>query len=483
MSGCRPVIFAAAFLLWGGVPARGATPQDVSEPSVNLVLKEGRPLSVTIDQRVMLRRVGQPISGTVSEPVYAYDRIVVPAGATVTGRVAKLEGPSRASRALMMAGGDFTPARRVTVEFDTLILPDGQRRSISTVVTNETGRVKRQVTGGTKPPAKAAAKTAKAPPSSQAGQAKAEVVSWAKQEVERKKRQTTQKATDALAAIKQPDKIGRVKGRLGEMLLARLPYHPQFLNKGTTYTLAMTSPLDFGVAPPTARAPIEMAPAPDSVLNARLVTALDSSKTPRGTPVKAVLTQPVFSADNQLILPEGAELSGEVTFAKKAGRMRRNGRLRFLFESVSTSDREPTTLLAALNSVDASENDHIVVDEEGGVRVTNSNTRFIEPAVSALLLREALSRRRGRSNPGGGGVSGAAATAGKTGLKSIGGAIGFGMVGAVVSQYSAPAAIVFATIGSARTFYTNVFGKGKEVSFQADTPIQLQLASGSGPLE
>ena len=438
------------------------------EAPFSLVLREGRPLSVTLDKRVMIGRVGQPIVGTVTESVYVYDRIVVPAGATISGRVAKLESPSKASRAWTMAGGDFTPRRRVVIEFDTLILPDGQRRSIDTAVTNETGRVGRQVAGGTKKPAKTPAKSSKAPPSSQTDQAKAEVVSWAKQELERKKRQTTQRVTGGLAAIRQPDRMERLR----EALLNRLPYHPQFLNKGTTYTVEMTSPLDFGVVTPSERAPVETAPAPDGLLNARLVTAVDSSKTPRGTSIKAVLTQPVFSAANQLILPEGAELAGEVTFAKKAGRLRRNGHLRFLFESVSTPDRGETPLLASLNSVDAIEGDHIVVEEEGGVRVTNSKTRFIEPALSALLLREALSRQRHR-NPGGG-----VASAGTVGIRGVGGAIGFGTIGAVLSQFSAPAAIAFGTIGSARTFYTNVFGKGTDVSFQADTPIQLKLAPG-----
>src|SRR5206468_78565 len=125
------------------------------------------------------------------------------------------------------------------------------------------------------------------------------------------------------------------------------------------------------------RAPAEAKPVPDSVLNVRLVTALDSSKTPRGTPITAVLTEPVFSADRQLVLPEGAELAGEVTFTKQASRFHRNGQLRFLFESVRLPGQEPTTMLASLESVDASED--VAVDEEGGVTVTNSATRFIEP--------------------------------------------------------------------------------------------------------
>ena len=49
------------------------------------------------------------------------------------------------------------------------------------------------------------------------------------------------------------------------------------------------------------------------MLTAKLATTIDSAKTPRGAAITAVLTQPVFSADHHLILPEGTLLTGEVT--------------------------------------------------------------------------------------------------------------------------------------------------------------------------
>ena len=38
--------------------------------------------------------------------------------------------------------------------------------------------------------------------------------------------------------------------------------------------------------------------------------------------------------------------------------------------------------------------------------------------------------------------------------------------------------VAFGFVGLARSVYTNVFGKGRELHFQADTPIQVQLAPG-----
>src|SRR6202051_4405644 len=122
--------------------------------------------------------------------------------------------------------------------------------------------------------------------------------------------------------------------RLKDAAVQQLPYHPQYLARGTVYEAELSSPLSFGRAVPAIAAPAGTAPAPGSILTARLATTLDSSRTPRGTPFQAVITETVFSADHRVILPEGTILSGEVTLARPARRFHRNGKLRFLFESV-----------------------------------------------------------------------------------------------------------------------------------------------------
>ena len=55
---------------------------------------------------------------------------------------------------------------------------------------------------------------------------------------------------------------------------------------------------------------------------------------------------------------------------------------------------------------------------------------------------------------------------------------GFGVIGAIVGQLSRPVAIAVSAVGVARTLYTNIFAKGREVTFKADTPIQVRLAPG-----
>ena len=67
-------------------------------PSVALTIATGRQLDIVVDQRVVIKRVGQPINGMIVQPVYAYDRVVVPAGTRVTGHIAALDSPSKITR-------------------------------------------------------------------------------------------------------------------------------------------------------------------------------------------------------------------------------------------------------------------------------------------------------------------------------------------------------------------------------------------------
>jgi hypothetical protein len=183
----------------------------------------------------------------------------------------------------------------------------------------------------------------------------------------------------------------------------------------------------------------------------------------------------VFSADQRLILPEGTELRGEVTFTKAAKGFRRNGQLRFLFETVHLPERGPEKLLAALHST-ALSGDNVSIDEEGGTRITNPKTRFIAPVLSLFAAHAATNRdvidagEIGNAAP----IDGA-----NVGGRAIAGFFGLGAVGMAVAQISRPVATTLGLIGVAETVYRNLVARGSEVVFPADTPIQLQLSPGS----
>lgn len=139
-----------------------------------------------------MQRVGQPITATVVEPVYAYDRIVIPKGAQVVGRIAAMPQPSKASRARAMLSGDFSPHRALQIEFDA-VMRNGVAVPMRTIAANETPHAARQVA----------------------------------------------RAADVVSAAKEPGRVARLK----EWAVERLPYHPQVLRKGTEYDARLLASL------------------------------------------------------------------------------------------------------------------------------------------------------------------------------------------------------------------------------------------------
>src|SRR5665213_1754341 len=116
----RLTIAFVALCGWGAV-SRPACAAD----RIELISPPGTALRVAIDETIALTRVGQAVHGTLVEPLYAYDRIVLSAGARVVGHVAALEDPSRAARLRSWSNGRFSPNHRITVVFDTVVRDDG----------------------------------------------------------------------------------------------------------------------------------------------------------------------------------------------------------------------------------------------------------------------------------------------------------------------------------------------------------------------
>src|SRR5260370_39891111 len=85
-----------------GNPVQSAPPQTVA-----LTVAKGAPLQVALDQEVRLKRVGQPFHARIVEPVYAFDRIVVPTGSAIVGEVTKIETLSGGQLTLAALNADF----------------------------------------------------------------------------------------------------------------------------------------------------------------------------------------------------------------------------------------------------------------------------------------------------------------------------------------------------------------------------------------
>lgn len=430
----RSILLLLALLLATGWPLRAQETYPV-----DLVVAAGRPLRVALDDRIRVRRVGQAVTGTLVDPIYAYDRVVLPAGTKVAGRVEALEGPSRGVRLRALLSLDFSPPRRVRLRFDSVVSSEGVTIPIETEVKSATERLVVQARSGTKAKGVAA----------RAGQ------------------QVADRAKRAVAAIKEPGRMQRVK----QFVVGGLPYHPQYMRAGTVFTAVLSSPLSFGTVNGTLPAEAGTAPAPDTILRARLVTPLDSATTPKGTVVQAAVIEPVFSSDHRLILPEGTLLSGEVTFAKGARRFHRNGQLRFLFESVKVPEQAEESLRASLYSVQVGGGERLLLDDEGGATILGSKKRFVAPALGSVALAATLHSGLDYNTDG----LGPETQYGMFESQAVGGFLGFGLVGAGLSKLSHPVAIGLGAVGLARSLFAAVAGKGRNVSFPADTVMEVQL--------
>jgi hypothetical protein len=430
------------------------------DSQISLTVTAGRPLEVVIEQRTTIKKIGQPVTGTLVEPLYAYDRVVVPAGTKVLGHVAAFETPSKVARARAILSGDLTPLRHIVLQFDTLVFDDGHRVDMRTAVKTEIPHLKRTSTPA--PPADEESRN-----TGIVHRTEHEAASHIKQAIESAKQQER----DILAEITEPGRTARLK----QALVERLPYHPTAISAGTGYEAELLAPLDFGLTNPSEPAAADARPAPSSILNVRLITALDSSKTPRGTEVRAVLTEPVFTPDHQLVLPEGTTLEGEVTLATRSRWFHRNGQLRFIFERVKAPMHDAAPLMASLESVHASGDDQLALDDEGGVTATNSKTRFIAPTLALLALHGNLDRHE-HADPDG---DGHMIHDNNPGAVTAGGFFGLGILGIPLSHMAPPIGLTLSIMGASRTVYRNIVAKGREVQFPADTIMQLQLAPGS----
>jgi len=137
--------------------------------------------------------------------------------------------------------------------------------------------------------------------------------------------------------------------RLKEFAVAQSPYRRQYVQPGTRFVAELEGPLDFGATTRTSEQLVAVGnePVPDSTLKARLVAEISSATATRGTPVTAVLTEPLYSPTHQLILPANSRLIGQVVKAKSARKLHHNGELRVIFERIETSD-EAVQALAQL---------------------------------------------------------------------------------------------------------------------------------------
>ena len=433
--------------------AASAAAADAAQP-VALTVPKGVPLHLALTQKVAIKNAGVPVEGQVVEPVYVFDHLVIPAGSRVTGRVTKVESASRGRRAMAIANGNFTPLRTAHVDFDTLVLKDGTRVPLYSIAIQGAPRMVHLEAGENGKKKKG-----------RAGQA----VEQARAEVKSREQET-------LEELKAPGKMDRLKSGLA----AELPYHRQALAVGTHFTAELTAPLELGKEDhPQPLSSVGVGGiAPGSIVRVRLETPLSSASDHKGDPVRAVVSEPVFSSNRQdLILPEGTRLEGVVTQALPARRLGRNGELRFMFRQVDTPAGAARQVEASLQAVEAPTADHMELDPEGTAHAVTPKTKYVAPAVQVMLAVGSLDGLDGNNRdriedglgPQGPDVAGGA----------VRGGAGFGLIGTAVglAAHWRPVSAAFAFYGAGWSVYTHVVERGSDVVFPKNTRMEIRFGT------
>jgi len=452
------------------VPAAAQQPQGVTEfpagaaqpanapDAIQLRVQPGVPLHVTLKKPVRIKQAGVPVEGQIAEPVYVFDRLVIPAGTQVLGRIGQVDKMSGKRRALTIANGDFTPWRTPHFEFNTLVLKNGTRLPLEATVSKGVPDMVHLVAGGSDKKKKGRVSQA----------------------VDQARQDAQQREQKAIQEIKAPGKMKRIETALA----AELPYHRQIMPAGTTFTAVLKSPLDLGQAQPTSEelAQVGSEIPPGSIVHVRLLTGLSSALDHKGSPVQAVVSQPLFSDNHQLILPEGVRLEGNVTQAVPARRLSRNGQLRFTFRQIQVAQAAPRPVEASLQGVDAASSSHTVVDSEGGAHAVTPKTKYIAPAIDVVLAMGSLDgldphnhkRIEEGLGPQGPDVAGGA----------VRGGAGFGLIGSVVglAAHYRPVSAVFAFYGAGWSVYSHVLARGNDVVFLKNTPMEIRFGTHTGSI-
>src|SRR5215475_8871000 len=100
---------------------RPAESLEASKPTIkeniSLTVPKGAALQVVVDREIRVQKEGQPIHGHLFEPVYTFDKLVLPVGTEVNGQIVHVEGVSASQRTLAALDANLTPNKKVTVEF------------------------------------------------------------------------------------------------------------------------------------------------------------------------------------------------------------------------------------------------------------------------------------------------------------------------------------------------------------------------------
>ncbi len=426
--GKRSTLVGAGLLLCA---AQGWSQQAVVKQAVArqaFTVDAGVPLHITTTCNAKMR-VGAPVEGVLTDPVWVYDRLVLPKGTRVNGTVASLKPLEGEDRLKAKLNGDLTPLHTPVVRFTSVQVGE------DTWPINAEGGVRQTETVRF------------------TGRKKTSLGARAKSIIQGK-----------WASVHDEVLAPGLRNRALKLFYNQLPYHPQSVWQGTDFVADMQDPAT--VRMPEKPAPVLLEGADlahslprDTMVHARLITALSSEDAKQGEAVTAVVTEPVLDAKHELVLPEGAKLEGTVLRAKPSRSLGRNGALHFTFRNVQRQDEASQKMFGTVTGATGAQAQNLQVDDEGNVQAQPDKNRFAAPLLLAALAAV------GSDDDGGAG-------------QQVVGSNGFGLVARVVSAAASSPNVAagFGMYGLAKSVYFRFITRGHPVTFPKDTEVEVQFS-------
>jgi hypothetical protein len=367
----------------------------------------------------------------VIEPLYDSNQLVIPAGTVLFGNVSEVHRASKSKRASAISHGDFTPLHDAAIRFTSLRLQGGSQVPISTGTAQESSQVVRFQSSHTKRPS---------------------LFRQAWNAAMIRKNETISTVTD-------PGKVDRLK----KYVFAQLPWHPEIIEAGSQYDVALLSPLAFIRGQDLAGPQLSTKPQNEKLehsayLHARLQEGLTSKTGKQGDLVSAVVTQPVIDGEGQIEIPQGAILRGRVLRAHAAKKWGQNGALRFTFNQVEFPEGLQQQVSGVPAAVDGS-NRSLKLDAEGGVE-PDTNKGIMLPLALGLLAASVFS---GDEDDG----------VGRSAVASS----GFGLITRIIAISSGSRTVggVVGMIDTGRTVYERFIAHGRDVVFAKNSQVEVEV--------
>ena len=372
-------------------------------------------------------KAGEAIEGRLLHPIYADGRLAVPQDTVLRGQVVAL-APDKSTRCHGRLRGDFTPFHKVKVQFNEIMLPGGPM-PISSAVADDGAPVLQLSAPGASPNRGFIARR------------------WA---------DAKQQARDRVAYFTAPGRGDRAL----QLLYHQLPYHPERLEAHTAWSFELTAPVSlpaFPAGPPAPAAPPLAAGKNETwSVHAILTHDLTSARARQGDPVEALVVEPVFDRNKELVVPQGSTLVGKVSSARAARSFGRNGKLRFTFQQVRFPEGFNRPVEGSLAGAATEKTQNLKLDAEGTISPRNQSSA-LAPILLTLLAGRALDQDGNMTV--------------HTGEASN----GFGLVGRIVGvaagNYNVAAGLGY--YAAALSIYDNFLHAGRDVVFPKDTRIEI----------